>query len=61
MADITTDSKRKIATNSACFFGSARGVLTHKTEKTKHNARRTGSRSKRVSCAEHHTASLDGI
>ena len=27
----------------------------------KRNDRRTGSRSKRVGCAEHHTASLDGI
>ena len=57
MADIATDSKRKIATNST-FLGAA--LSTHEGGK-KRNTRRTGSRSKRVSCAEHHTASLDGI
>jgi hypothetical protein len=63
MADIATDSKRKITTNRACFGGSTQEVwsrLTHDGE-NKRNDRRTGSRSKRVSCAKHHTASLDGI
>jgi hypothetical protein len=61
MADVATDSKRKVATNSTFFLSLTRGVCSRLTRGNKRNVRRTSSRSKWVSCAEHHTASLDGI